>query len=377
MLERIKETGDIFYAQSDRPWVLDGANVRVAMVGFDDGSETHRRLNEDKEGEPRQALLRARAVPAINANLTSQTDVTQARRLKENVGISFMGDTKVGPFDIPEKLARELLAKPNPHGKPNSDVVRPWVNGLDITRRPRNMWIIDFPPGMSEKDAALYEAPFEHVRKDVKTMRAEATSVDREKYPWFVHGRPRPDMRSALAGLNRYIGTPNLTKFRFFVWLSAATLPDHQLIVFARSDDFFFGVLQSRAHEVWARATGTQLREYESGFRYTPTTCFETFPIPHGTQEQHWAISITAKDLNEKRENWLNPTEMTPELGKRTLTNLYNEMHREHTWLVNLHRALDEAVFAAYGWKEAPDALSDAEIVARLLALNLSREAVG
>ena len=47
-----------------------------------------------------------------------------------------------------------MLDKPNPHGKPNSDVIRPWVNGLDITRRNRGMWIIDFPPDTSERDAA-------------------------------------------------------------------------------------------------------------------------------------------------------------------------------------------------------------------------------
>jgi hypothetical protein len=95
--------------------------------------------------------------------------------------------------------------------------------------------------------------------------------------------------------------------------------------------------------------------------------------MPHGTQDQHWAISIAAKDLDDKRNNWLNPKEMigAKELSRRTLTNLYNQ---RPTWLVDAHRALDEAVFAAYGWGEAPDELSDAEIVARLLALNLSRE---
>jgi SAM-dependent methyltransferase len=40
VLERIKETGDIFYAQADRKWIQDGVAVRVSMVGFDDGSET-------------------------------------------------------------------------------------------------------------------------------------------------------------------------------------------------------------------------------------------------------------------------------------------------------------------------------------------------
>ena len=54
-------------------------------------------------------------------------------------------------------------------------------------------------------------------------------------------------------------------------------------------------------------------------------------------------------------------------LKKRTLTNLYNEMP---TWLKNSHCKLDEAVFAAYGW---PVALSDDELLAKLLALNLEK----
>jgi type II restriction/modification system DNA methylase subunit YeeA len=54
-------------------------------------------------------------------------------------------------------------------------------------------------------------------------------------------------------------------------------------------------------------------------------------------------------------------------LKKRTLTNLYNE---RPAWLVNAHKRLDEAVFAAYGW---PANLSDDELLAKLLALNLER----
>jgi len=57
------------------------------------------------------------------------------------------------------------------------------------------------------------------------------------------------------------------------------------------------------------------------------------------------------------------------------LTNLYNE---RPTWLDLAHRKLDEAVFDAYGWPHDPSAssgqaLSDEEILARLLALNLER----
>jgi hypothetical protein len=79
------------------------------------------------------------------------------------------------------------------------------------------------------------------------------------------------------------------------------------VIALAIDDDCRFGVLQSRTHELWARATGTQLREAESGFRYTPTSTFETFPFPRPTPEQEAAIAEAARQLNEYRENWLDP----------------------------------------------------------------------
>ena len=100
VLQRIKESGDIFYAQSDRPWILDGAAVRVSMVGFDGGVESLRLLNESKDDPASRALENARPVAAINANLTAEADLTQAHRLQENVGICFQGPVKVGPFEI-------------------------------------------------------------------------------------------------------------------------------------------------------------------------------------------------------------------------------------------------------------------------------------
>jgi len=199
VLQRIKETGDIFLAYSDRAWILDGAAVHVSIVGFDDGSETYRTL----DGQP---------VAAINSNLTAGVDLTKARRLKENVGIAFMGDTKGGPFDIPESLALEMLGRPNPLSKSNHDVILPYVNGLDVTRRPRGMWIIDFGVDMSLEEAALYEAPFEYVKEHVKPIRDKSrTTIDE----WWIHERPRTEMRQALAPLSRYIGTSMVAKHRF------------------------------------------------------------------------------------------------------------------------------------------------------------------
>jgi hypothetical protein len=134
--------------------------------------------------------------------------------------------------------------------------------------------------------------------------------------------------------------------------------------------------------------------------RYTPKSTFRTFPFPEGLGPNVLArsyaddprairIAAAAEALNDQRESWLNPAEVVvrmPEvapgfpdrvvpigesaanqLKRRTLTALYNQQPQ---WLVNAHRALDEAVLLAYGW--TPD-LTDEQILDRLLELNLSR----
>ena len=351
VLQQIKDTGDVFLAWADHPWILDGAAVHISIVGFDDGSEANRELD-------------GMAVESINSNLTAGSDLTTARRLQENLGIAFMGDTKGGPFDIPGSLAREMLDSPNPHGRSNSEVVKPWVNGRDITARPRQMWIIDFNDLPLER-AALYEVPFEYVNTYVRPQREKSRSTIAT---WWLHERPRPELRQALQGFGRYIATPRVSKYRLFVWNQKDTLADSATIAFARADDYTFGALHSRAHEVWARSMGTQLREVESGFRYTPTTCFETFPFPEPTGEQREAIAEAARELDQRREGWLNPPGLPEkELKQRTLTNLYNA---RPTWLQHAHERLDKAVLDAYGWPENP---TDAEMLERLLTLNLER----
>jgi len=365
VLERIKETGDIFWAWSDRPWILDGAAVRVSLVGFDNGDETTRELD-------------GQAAAKINVNLTAALDLTVARRLPENAGLSFMGDTKGGAFDITAEVAAQMLDVPlNPNGRPNSDIVRPWVNGQDITGRSRGMWMIDFGVSMKEADAALYELPFEYVRKHVKP---ERDKNNRQSYRerWWIHAEPRPAMHAALAKVERFIATVAVAKHRLFVWLSGNMLPDHRLFVFARDDDYFFGILHSRIHETWALATSSR-HGVGNDPTYNNTTCFETFPFPWppgrepADDPRAEAIAQAARELVRLRDAWLNPgqtfevSETSKVSSSRTLTNLYNA---RPTWLDNAHKKLDAAVLAAYGW---PANLTDEEILARLLALNLAR----
>ncbi|MGB5064684.1 MAG: type IIL restriction-modification enzyme MmeI, partial [Candidatus Competibacter sp.] len=389
VLERIRETTTIFHAWSDEPWINEGAAVRVSLVGFGRDAGEEARL----DGEP---------VAKIHADLTGRVqaverggDLTQAKPLAENAGVSFQGSQKIGAFDIPGDLARQWLPLPNPNGHPNSDVLKPSWNGLDVARRPRDGWIIDFGVDMPEAEAALYEQPFEYVVQHVKPAREKNADPPVKRY-WWRHGRPRIEMRAALKPLTRYIATPHVAKHRLFIWLSVTVLPDKMLIVIARADDTTFGILHSHFHELWALRLGTSLEDRP---RYTPTTCFEPFPFPAGltpniptsdyaADPRAQAIAAAARTLNELRENWLNPPqwveripEVVPgypdrlipkpehaaELKKRTLTNLYNQ---RPAWLINAHRTLDQAVAAAYGW---PADLSDEEILHRLLALNRER----
>ena len=359
VLERIKQTGDIFMAWSDREWILDGAAVHVSMIGFDDGAEKSRALN----GAPAQN---------INADLSASHDLTTAKPLAENANLAFQGPVKVGKFELENAVAKAMLRSPNPNGRSNAEVVRPWMNGADITRRPRNMWIIDFGE-MSLEEACLFEAPFEYLKKNIRPIRERNRDYQRKTY-WWRLGRSGGDLKEAARNKKRVVVTPRVSKYRLFIWASHDLLPDSATVAIARDDNYFFGVLHSCVHELWARRTGTQLREAGSGFRYTPTTTFETFPFPWSPGKEPKndprvkRIAKAARELVEERDSWLNPPDAPEsELKKRTLTNLYNE---RPTWLELTHKKLDDAVLDAYGWQ--PD-LSDDEILARLLELNLKR----
>ncbi len=439
VLKRIKDTGGIFFAVSDRDWILAGAAVHVSMIGFDDGSETERTLDGANVAE-------------IHANLSAHAaDITEALQLAENLNVAFMGDTKGGAFDITEARALEMMHAPNPHGRPNSDVLIPWVNGLDVTRRSRGMFIIDFGLTRTEDDCAKYDAPFALVSDCVRPERIGNKRALYARY-WWRHVEPRPGMLAALAPLPRFLTTVAVSKHRLFVWMTAPTLPDHQVFAFALADDFSFGVLHSRIHEAWARAHGTQVRERESGFRYTPTTCFETFTLPfaddlpreenplqtvakfraahyHNDQssvlreetpptspaEHREAIAAAAKELNALRERWLNPPEWTqthtltfpgsaagpwaryidpqtvdPQTGIGTV--LYPRLeprdaqcaaNLKKRTLTNLYNERPAWLALAHQTLDAavaaaygwPADMSDDEILARLLALNHERAA--
>ena len=353
-----------------------------------------------ERGAHKDACLSARLngtdVSRIAADpMTETADLTKARKMTRNEGGAFMGDIKGGPFDVPGDLAREWLRLPaNPNGRPNADVLKPWMNGMDVTRRPAGKWVVDFGWRMSKGEAALYEEPFRHVKERVRPMLQRGHHKARAR-SWWRHVSPGPETWKALDSLRRYIATPRVARHRLFVWLDKRVCPGHQLVVIARDDDTTFGILHSRFHEAWSLRLGTWLGKGNDP-RYTPTA-FETFPFPKGlspdipaadyADDPHaTAIAEAARRLVELRDRWLNPPvwvewidEPVPgyprrpvpcdetaarELEKRTLTALYNARPR---WLVDAHAALDAAVAAAYGW---PEDIADDDALRELLEID-------
>ncbi|HVR89467.1 MAG TPA: DNA methyltransferase, partial [Novosphingobium sp.] len=391
VLKPIVEHGRIFEAWSDEGWTVDGAAVRVSLVCFDC----------DRVGK---ATLDGSSIDLIFSDLSEErggSDLTSASPLPQNRNVAFQGPVKVGPFDVEGGLARQWLLMPlNPNGRSNKDVVRPLLNGMDVTQRTSDRWIVDFGTA-EESEAAIYEAPFEHIRRTVKPVR-DQNRRERRRLIWWQHGETVPGIKRSVAGIGRVVFTPRVAKHRLFVWAPARTLPDSAVVAIARDDDTSFGILHSRFHELWSLRMGTSLEDRP---RYTPSTTFETFPFPEGltpdipaadyaADPRAQAIAAAAARLNELRENWLNPADLVvrepevvpgypdrilprdetaaAELKKRTLTNLYNARPQ---WLANAHAALDEAVAEAYGWGDdfRAGALTDDEVLARLFALNQAR----
>jgi type II restriction/modification system DNA methylase subunit YeeA len=394
VLQTIAANHHLYQAWADEPWTVEGAAVRVAIVCF------------APKGQEPVTTLDGVAVAEIYPDLKPRTtggtegNIIGAQRLPSNAGVAFIGLQPSGPFSIEGELARRWLKLPsNPNGRPNADVVHPYWNGMDATRRPSDTWVIDTGVAMTEREAAMYEAPFAHLMQVVKPVRDASTLANARKF-WWRHWCTRPEMREALHPLHRYVATPRNGKHRIFLWMPKAILPDCQMVAIARDDDVIFGILHSRFHELWALRMGTFLGKGNDP-RYTPSTTFETFPFPQGlepnrapadyTNPHAEAIATAARNLNDLRERWLNPPEWVdrvpevvagypdrivpknPEaaeqLKHRTLTKLYNERGTgKMAWLDHAHADLDTAVAAAYGW---PVGMSDDEILSRLLSLNI------
>ena len=210
-------------------------------------------------------------------------DLTQAEPPRPEPRRRLHGHTKGGAFDVPRRARAAWLKLPlNPNGRPNADVLRPWMNGMDVTRRPADMWFIDFGWTDERSGSRCCSSRRSHIAS--RALSRSATRTARERYAQVLVAAMSSRARDWAATAQTARGTSSHRESQStacLLWLPIKTVPDNSLIAIARDDDTTFGILHSRFHELWSLRIGTWLGVGNDP-RYTPSTTFETFPFPEG-----------------------------------------------------------------------------------------------
>ncbi|MFM9860478.1 type IIL restriction-modification enzyme MmeI [Pseudoxanthobacter sp. M-2] len=391
-----KKPLSIVMAVPDHPWTKvtrDSAAVRIAMsvaqAGKHDGVLMEVAAEEDLDTDS-PIILFAEKRGRVNSDLTVGVDVSTSVQLKSNVGLCSNGMKPLGSGFI---LSRSEAQRFGAGSDCNVDkIVRPYLNGRDVTQRARDVFVIDFY-GFTEGDARRrFPELFQHLLSTVKPERERAfersPTKDNEEYLrlWWLFCKPRQEMRDFLNGLDRYIATVQTAKHRIFSLIENKMMPDQKLMVFGFRSGFDLGVLSSAIHTVWTLRTCGWLGVGNDSV-YVKTRTFDPFPFPAATDIQKAAIGALAEELDAHRKRVLAAHEYL------TLTGLYNVLERLKSGakpvdldarerrifddglvliLRELHEKLDAAVAEAYGW---PVDLPEEEILARLVALNKERAA--
>ncbi len=391
---KAKKPISLVMAIPDHPWTKateGAAAVRIAMTVATAGNVEGVLLEVLKEtalNTDAPQIEFKETLGLIHSDLTIGADITAAKALEANEGISSPGVKLHGSGFIVTRQEAEHLGLGSRQGL--EAYIREYRNGRDLTSRPRGVMVIDlFGLDLGEVRHRFPEV-YQHLSTSVKPHREEEAarsgSKDSLAYArdWWLFGKPRQEIRPALADLSRYIATVETMKHRIFQFLDASILPDNMLTAIGSDDAVDLGILSSRIHVAWTLRAGGWLGVGNDP-RYSKSRCFDPFPFPDANNIQKQTIRLIAEELDVHRKRVLADH---PHL---TLTGLYNvlEMLRSGTKpdeldqgnraifddglvliMKELHDRLDVAVAEAYGW---PADLSEDQILAQLVALNQAR----
>lgn len=338
---------EIYWAQSSQPWPGTAA-IDVALISF------------GPKGLLLPKVLNGAEVPFIDSALSpndpSRRDPVS---LKESEDRAFEGAKVAGDgFIISPDEARTLI-QASPQA---ADVVKPYLNGDDINQniasRP-SQWVINFKGLPLYKtvgcDRAAQDYP-ECLRIVEERVRPERQKLDDEtawnrglKARWWQFGLWRPAIDSAMRDKTRAFVTSKVTAHHVFVPVSPEIVCADSVLVVCLSEWRDFSIIQSNIHGAWAHRPGAMT--LGTTLRYQPTFAFVTFPFPPVDMASGRRLDALGKDYDEFRTTVSERLELA-------MTDLYNRFHdpgeksEDIARLRALHVELDQAVAAAYGWRD-------------------------
>jgi hypothetical protein len=338
------------------------AAVHCIIVGLSRGPRSPRRLFDyDHVGGDPQEIAAAN----INPYLVDASNVLLPNRSKPLCDVPAIG---IGnkPIDggyyllTPEERAQLLSVEPRA-----SQFIKRWFGATEFLNGIERycIWLADAQPADLRSMPAVL-ALVDSVRRfrlgeiDAKSGReskAGQSSLALAATPTRFHVENRP--RTPYLLLPRHFSENR--DYMPTGFMSPNELSGDANLVVASSDLSLFGVISSRMHMAWLRATSGRIK---SDYRYSAGIVYNNFPWPEPLDDKaHAAIEAAAQAVLDARADF----------PGSTLADLYDPLTMPPA-LVRAHQQLDRAVDAAYihaekaAGRKGPKLGTDAERVAFL-----------
>ncbi len=263
-------------------------------------------------------------------------------------GVGFTFDDQGGDSTTPLCEMQKVLRDHPGYSK----VIYPYIGGEEVNAHPAHLhhrYVINFA-SMDEKEAKAFPELFAIVKNKVLPARIASkaeSSSGRIVEKFWQFGHLAKDLYDTIANRTRVLAMSRVSTQFALTFLAVKTVFADTVYVFAFDQVSAFALLQSQIHELWARFFSSSMKD---DLRYTPTECFETFPLPDA-----WGNDQRLDKTGQKCFEFRSRLMMNNDQG---LTAIYNRFHdmRENDQdileLRELHHSMDRAVLDAYGWTD-------------------------
>lgn len=311
-----------------------------------------------QKGEPSgRRMIDGREVEQITAYLVERGGHDDPAKLRANDGKSFTGVKIYGSGFTFDDSPTKVLASPLNEMRrliavsdSNREVIRPYLGGDEVNGSPtqsHHRFVIDLGLRSDVEIRNRWPDLMAIVEARVKPDRMKLADGKARRL-WWQFERPRAELRAVMARRDRVLVTnAGATPHLAVAYQPTDRVLAHTLAVFPFGTASVFAVLQARPHEVWARFFASSMKD---DLRYTPSDCFDTFPLPPGLETAP-ALEAAGHEYETFRADLM----IRHDEG---LTKTYNRFHDPEEndpgilRLRELHEAMDRAVLDAYGWTD-------------------------